>query len=381
MRTVIFGGTGNIGTALVRRLVAAGHDVSAVARRTPQDAGNGGVDWVSADVTVDDLDRVVAGADAVVHLAWLFQPVRYPRRTWNTNVAGTERILAAVARAGIPALVYSSSVAAYSPRTGREPVDEDFPTHGAGVSAYAREKAYVERLLDTFELRNPRTRTVRIRPAFVFQREAAAEQWRLFIAHPRLRRLFDTRLIPALPLPPDLLVQAVHAPDLIEAYAAAIEGTASGAYNVAADDLLDPADVAALLNARAVDVPARRLRSVLDVAWKAHASKAPPDLFDTLMNLPVMSNERAKAELGWRPEASAADAIGSFLNGTAAGSVGPTPLLKEDPPAPPGETVDDIDPAASKERLYRMAQEHEIPGRSSMSKQELVDALRRTAGA
>lgn len=373
MRIVIFGGTGNIGTALVRRL-AADHDVRAVARRLPQQPEHAAsaVEWHRADVAADDLDSVVADADVVVHLAWIFQPTRDPDRTWRTNVVGTERILAAIERAGTPALVYSSSIAAYSPRVDHSPVDEAHPTHGAGVSAYAREKAYVERMLDSFELRNPRTRTVRLRPAFVFQRDAAAEQWRLFIANPRLRRLFDTRLLPVVPLPSDLLVQAVHADDLSEAFVAAIEGRAAGAYNVAADDVLEAPDVAALLNARAVRVEARRMRALVGTGWKAHASKAPPELFDTMMSLPVMSTRRARDDLGWRPRTTGADAIGSFLAGTSERDTGPTPVLAEEPP--------DVDEGASKQELYELAKKRDIDGRSSMSKDELIDALRRAHG-
>lgn len=373
MRIVIIGGTGNIGTALARRL-AAEHDVRVVARRLPAEPERPvpGVDWHRADVATDDLTPAVADADVVVHLAWRFQPTRDPSTTWRTNVVGTERVLAAVESARVPALVYSSSVAAYSPRSDHRPVDESYPTHGSGIAAYAREKAYVERMLDSFELRNPRTRTVRMRPAFVFQREAAAEQWRLFIANPRLRRLFDTRLLPVVPLPSDLLVQAVHAEDLTEAFAAAVEGDVSGAYNVAADDVLEASDVAALLNARPLRVDAKRMRPLVGTAWRAHASKAPPELFDTMMSLPVMSTRRARDDLGWRPQMTAADAIGSFLAGTAERETGPTPALAERPPA--------VDDAASKQQLYDRAKELDISGRSSMTKDELIEALRRADG-
>ena len=372
MRIVIFGGTGNLGTALARRLVPE-HDVRIVARRLPAvpEQAIPGADWYEADVTEDDLVPAVADADVMVHLAWTFHPTRDPGQTWQVNVIGTERVLAAAEQARTPAVVCSSSVAAYSPRSDLQPVDESFPTHGTGSSAYAREKSYVERLLDSFALRNPQTRTVRMRPAFVFQREAAAEQWRLFVANPKFRRLFDTRLAPALPLPRDLMLQAVHADDLTEAFVAAIEGEAVGAYNLAVDDVLGGADVSSLLNARPFFVETQRMRQLVSMAWKAHASKAPPDLFDTMMSLPVMSTQRARDDLGWRPRTTAASAIGSFLSGTADRESGPTPALAEDPmPA---------DEHTSKQELYDRARELDIDGRSSMNKDELIAALRRAA--
>ena len=126
--------------------------------------------------------RRVVDADAVVHLAWRFQPTRDPEVTWQTNAVGTHRLLDAVTTAGTSAVVCASSIAAYSPATGDEPVDESWPTDGTSAAAYCREKAYVERLLDAFEQRSPAARVVRLRPAFVFQRVAASR------AAPDLRR-------------------------------------------------------------------------------------------------------------------------------------------------------------------------------------------------
>jgi hypothetical protein len=95
--------------------------------------------------------------------------------TWQANAVGSARVFEAVSAAGVGVLVYASSVGAYSPGPGRR-VDESWPTHSVPAAAYGREKAYVERLLDAFEARHPDTRVVRLRPAFIFQREAASEQ-------------------------------------------------------------------------------------------------------------------------------------------------------------------------------------------------------------
>jgi nucleoside-diphosphate-sugar epimerase len=134
------------------------------------------VEWRAADVAHDELHTLVDGADAVVHLAWMFQPTHRPDITWQANAVGTRRMLAAVADQRVPTVVVASSVAAYSPAQGEQMVDESWPTNGPSTASYAREKAYVERALDAFELANPDIRTVRVRPAFVFQRSAGTEQ-------------------------------------------------------------------------------------------------------------------------------------------------------------------------------------------------------------
>src|SRR3954447_7777783 len=75
MRVVIFGATGNIGSSLVSALAVEPSvtGITGVARRVPIGRDEK-VTWLSADVTQDDLNPVVAGADAVIHLAWSIQP-------------------------------------------------------------------------------------------------------------------------------------------------------------------------------------------------------------------------------------------------------------------------------------------------------------------
>jgi UDP-glucose 4-epimerase len=162
----------------------------------------------AADVCRDDLVSVFRGADAVVHLAWRFHLTRHPRETWRDNVLGSERTLQAATEARVPVLVYASSVGAYSPgphTTGQpdEPVDESWPTHALPTAAYGRQKSYVERLLDLFELRYD-MRIVRLRSAFVFQRIAAPEQRRIFAGPFVPGRLLGK--LPVLPVPRGLRI-------------------------------------------------------------------------------------------------------------------------------------------------------------------------------
>lgn len=91
----------------------------------------------------------------MIHLAWLIQPSRDPRTTWSTNVLGAARVFQAAVDAGVSAVVYASSVGAYSPGLKDHLVGESWPTDGVATSIYSREKAYVERILDTVELRYP----------------------------------------------------------------------------------------------------------------------------------------------------------------------------------------------------------------------------------
>jgi nucleoside-diphosphate-sugar epimerase len=156
VRIVITGATGNVGTSVIEALAEdpAVTSVLGLARRLPRwEAPK--TEWAQADVAQDDLVSHLRDADVLVHLAWLFQPTHDPVTTWRANVEGSVRVLAATASAGVRAVVYASSVGAYSPGPKDRAVDESWPTHGWPTAGYTREKAYVERVLDSFELEHP----------------------------------------------------------------------------------------------------------------------------------------------------------------------------------------------------------------------------------
>lgn len=328
MRVVVTGATGNVGTSLVEALSRdpAVQSIVGVARRRPEwSAPN--TSWVEADVGSDDLVPIFTGADAVVHLAWLFQPTHSPAVTWRSNAVGSIRVFDAVAAASVPVLIHASSVGAYSPGPGRRPVDESWPTHALPVASYGREKSYVERALDAFEARHPEHRVVRLRPGFIFKREAASAQRRIF-AGPLLPGFLGQRaFIPVVPALPGMTFQALHSEDAAEAYRRALLTDVRGAFNVAADPVLDPDTLGELLQARPLPMPRRAARALLAAAWHLHLIPAEPGLLDLALSLPVMDTTRARAELGWTPRHTATEAIAEFFAGLRAKAGMATPPL------------------------------------------------------
>src|ERR1700733_8540007 len=181
MRVVVIGATGNVGTSVLESLEAEPRvqEIVAVARRAP-DRAFARTSFQAADIAVSDLVPVLRGADAVVHLAWLIQPGRTESITHRVNVVGSERVFRAAVEAKVPALVYASSVGAYSPGPKDRLVDESWPTEGIGSSFYSRHKVAVEHLLDRLESEHPELRVVRMRPGLIFKARAATEIRRLF---------------------------------------------------------------------------------------------------------------------------------------------------------------------------------------------------------
>lgn len=330
MRIVVTGATGNVGTALLRRLATepAVDEIVGVARRRPR-TGTAKTRWVQADVAASPLDPIVRGADAVVHLAWAIQPSRDSEMLEAVNVRGSRRVFEATAAAGVPALVYASSVGAYSPGPKDRPVGEDWPTDGIDTSFYARHKAAAERALDAVERAHPGLRVVRLRPALIFQRDAASEIRRLFAGPFLPSPLVRPDLVPFVPATPGLAFQAVHAADVAEAYRLAIvSGEARRAYNVAADPVLDTAALARVLRARPVRVPARVLRAAAALTWKLRLQPTPPGWVDMALSVPIMDATRIRTELGWRPATGADDALRELLDGMRERAGAGTPPLE-----------------------------------------------------
>jgi nucleoside-diphosphate-sugar epimerase len=329
MRIVITGATGNVGTSVVEAL---GRDpgvdeIVGVARRAPSWTPPR-TRWVTADITKDDLGGLFAGADVVIHLAWLIQPSRDSAALERVNVHGSRRVFEAAAAAGVGRLVHASSVGVYSPGPKDRAVDESWPRDGVRSSFYARHKAEAERALDVIEAGATGIRIVRLRPGLIFSRAAGPEVRRLFGGPLVPSRLLRPELIPVLPLPARLVLQAVHSDDVGEAYRlAALSPSASGAYNVAADPVLDPATLARLFRARAVRIPEAPLRALADATWRAHLQPTPPGWLDMGLGVPVMDTRRAREQLGWNPRRSATSALEELLAGMRAPAGRDTPPL------------------------------------------------------
>ena len=328
MRVVVTGASGNVGTSLLRALGGdpAVTSVLGLARRRPE-LEVPKTTWATADVADDDLTGHFRGADVVVHLAWLIQPSHDPFAMWRTNVVGTERVLAAASEAGVGAVVCASSVGAYSPGPKDRQVDEAWPTHGITTSAYSRDKAYQERLLDLFERDHPGVRVVRLRPALTFKRIAASEIRRYFLGPLVPGSLARAGAVPVVPRVKRLRTQGVHTDDVAHAYRLAVVGDARGPFNLAADPVLDADSVAALLDARPVPVPARLLKAGAAATWRLHLQPVSPGWLDLALRSPLMDASRARIELGWSPSHSATQALQELLAGLREGAGADTPPL------------------------------------------------------
>ena len=142
MQYFVTGGTGFVGSHLVRQLVDEGHDVVVLARSPSRaSALPDEVEVVRGDVTDrESVREPMRGSDGVFHLAaWYEIGVDDVDRMERVNVDGTRNVLALVDELDVPKAVYTSSLAVFSDTNGRCP-DESYRYDGPHLSTYDRTK-------------------------------------------------------------------------------------------------------------------------------------------------------------------------------------------------------------------------------------------------
>ena len=333
MRIAITGATGNIGTALLRRLARDGDvEVVGLARRLPDDPSSApgpDVEWRRVDLTKEGAVPILVDAfrdaDAVVHLAWGFQPSHDLKYLEELGVGGTRRVLQAVAEAGVVQLVHMSSMGAYSPKVDDEPVDESWPTGGVRTSRYSVHKAAAERLLDAHEAAHG-TLVSRMRPGIVGQRTAGSALLRYGVPGIVPSVLLDH--VPVLPLDRRLRVPMVHADDVADAIVRELERGVGGAFNLAADPPVTPELMGEVLGARVLHVPSPLLRAAMSAAWHTRLQQVDTGWLDMGFALPLLDSGRARRELDWSPTVDAVSVFREVVEGMRDRASGPTPVLR-----------------------------------------------------
>ena len=249
MTVAVTGASGNLGTALLRRLTAPGSgaaEVRGLARRQPPDvAPYSGVRWHLTDLGGPRSEATLAefmdGADAVVHLAWALQPGRQPEDLRRVNVEGTRRVMRAAGVAGVSHVVHMSSIGAYAAGAVGQRVTEDWPTTGIPSAQYSRDKSEAERVVGEVTIGHPDMTVSVVRPTLVLQPDAGSEIGRYFLG-PLVYGA--ARLLPAggpaaAAAAPPAGPSFVHADDVADAVVRMLDRRVPGPFNLAAEPLMD----------------------------------------------------------------------------------------------------------------------------------------------
>ena len=172
MRVCVTGGTGFLGTVLVRDLLARGIPVRVLARpsRRADQLETQGAEVVCGGLGDPDcIARAVEGADTVYHLAAKVDTPGRRADFLETNVAGTERVLTACLQQGVGRVVYASSLAVYGPVPNGQRIDENTPCDQSPQlrDFYAQSKILADELAVTFARETTLPITI-LRPGIVY---------------------------------------------------------------------------------------------------------------------------------------------------------------------------------------------------------------------
>ncbi len=334
MRVVVTGASGNIGTALLGS--ATGWQVVGVARRRPGAVPPYlGASWECCDIgtrtAVDRLTGVFRGADAVVHLAWAVQPGTAEPPMARTNLAGTRNVLRAAAASSVPHVVCASSVAAYAPAPRWVPMAETWPVTGIAGSAYSRQKAVLERMLDRFAAARPGVTVARIRPCAVTSGAAGAELGGWLIS-PLVPRWAVGRALLPMPVWRGLRLQLVHARDVADAIRRVVEARAGGAFNVAGEPVIGRPELAAA-GLSSVRAPYRALEYAARWSWRVGLQPVQDGWVRLADRAALASTARARRELGWTPRIPATTALREAVDAVRSGRAGDSGPLAPRPRA------------------------------------------------
>lgn len=316
MRVAVTGGSGQLGTLFLRRCVAArAIEHVTVLDLVPPAVPSPKLEFVRADVRDPDIGRHFEGCDAVVHLAFLiFGHVH--RETYDSvNVFGSQNVFRAALAAGVGHLVYASSIAAYGVVPGHPtPITESTPRRLDPKLAYSANKFEVEAFLDELEREQPDLVVTRLRPSVLVGRRMEHALGKL------MRRGY---FLNAGGPPPPL----VWDDDVAAALMLALERRAHGAFILTAEEPLHAPELAEAAGLRLIPLPSGLtsagiglletlarvgLRGPLDPNW-LRAGRVPM----------LVSAQKARAELGWRPRCATCREVGERFAREALGRPSP----------------------------------------------------------
>jgi nucleoside-diphosphate-sugar epimerase/putative sterol carrier protein len=298
MRVAVTGGSGQLGSLVLRRLAneRSIQRIVAIDLRPPIVASSK-IEDVRADVRDPSLRARLEGCDALVHLAFWVAKRGNRALQDSVNVGGSENVFRSALATGIRRILYASSVAQYGVvSTLPTPVVEETARTRQPEFWYAAAKHDVETLLDELSLAHPDLKLARFRPAILLGR--------------RMEHLLGKLLRRGL-LPDVENLPVVWDEDVADAFVLALRSGATGAFNLVADDPL-PARVLArgcgLSTVKGNTLRAARAAEKLLTALRVLKPADPGWSLPVEAKL-VYSSEKARRELGWKPKCPTSRAV------------------------------------------------------------------------
>ncbi len=301
----VTGASGYIGARLVRRLL----ETQGIERVTGVDVRPSSIrheryTHLQQDIAVR-LDDGFAGAEAVVHLAFVLRQLRDRAEGRRINVGGAESVLRACANAGVGRVVLMSSATVYGPRPDNpSELTEEAPLRPPHGFAYAEDKAACEALFQAFAEEHPETCVSALRGCVVMGPNAAN-----FIT----AALDKPLLIGVRGDDPEM--QFVHEDDLAEVLLGFVTEPHPGVYNVAGSGSVRWSEAISLAGKRLIRLPAPLAYGLTGLAWRTHVQSDSPSAGLDYIRWPwVVSTEKLASETGYAFRHTSREALEAYLD-------------------------------------------------------------------
>jgi UDP-glucose 4-epimerase len=296
MKYLITGGSGYIGSRLTDLLVQNDENEVVNLDIRPPAVPKSRTRFVRMDIRDRGMAALIAEErpDALVHLAFVLNPIRDEHTMYDIDVNGTANVLEAAAAAGTPQLLVASSTTAYGAWPDNPvPIPEEHPVRGLPAYEYARDKTEIDRLCQLWAAQHPDSTMTIVRPTIVFGPNVDNYIVRFWLNSPFV----------VLPDGRDADWQYVHEDDVVDAMSRLLSEQRGGIFNLTADGTVKMSEAAGIAGLKIRKMPLKLYRRMAAASWKLRLPnvEAPPGQIEFVLHPWIASNEKLKAELGWQP--------------------------------------------------------------------------------
>ncbi len=308
-RVLIAGISGGLGRLVLRRLLERreAYSIVGLASSPLEDPRRNEVEFLQADLGKkkgEDLFRR-GEFDAVIHLAFEDDPRVPSSARYKTNVLGTMMLLDWCAKYKVPRVIVVSSANVYGAlQENPTLLTEESPIRADQSNPGMRDRVEADRYAQAWMWKYPDTRTVLLRPVHVLG-GTSTSGLKAYISQPVVPVVMG--FVP--------MMQVVHEEDLARAIQLALERGVSGTFNIVGPSALPLREILREVGAEVLPIPHIGGLQLTSLLWRLGITRYSAAQADFVRFPLVVSGERARRELRYKPEIPLRETIRSVRRG------------------------------------------------------------------
>jgi len=257
------------------------------------------------DIRNPAIENRLHRVDAVVHLAFIMDPIKDEALMRAVNVTGSQNVFRSAGNAGVKKIVYTSSAIVYGAHPDNPvPLTEDAPLRANLDFPYAAHKLEVEYVVRELRDEFPEVRFTVFRPAVVLGRNVDSA-WSHQLETPVLIGVKGHSPV----------FQFVHEDDVAAALEFAVSNDLDGPYNLAPHDWLRSEEILAAAGRRRLDLPEAAAFAIAERLWGLGLSETPAGMLHYVMHPWVVSVDKLEGA-GFSCSRSSSEALADMLRQT-----------------------------------------------------------------